>query len=113
MRAVSVQVGDSGGVLALVKPGSRVDVQAVHTRNHDDAELRTVAEDLEVLASSAPGEQAKLPVVTLLATPAEASLLGLADAAMRLRVTLRNPEDHDKRTPPGAGISSVLQRTGR
>ena len=70
MRAVSVQVADSSGVLSVLKPGHRVDVQAVHTRsqNQFDVELKTVLQNLEVLAEL--GQlRAKHPEPTTTARP--------------------------------------------
>ncbi len=102
MRAVSVQVHDSSGIVALLKAGHRVDVQAVYTRTgaNQDAELKTVLENVEVLKINpvpepAPGRSA-LPVATLLVTPAEADVVGLADAVARVRLVLRNPLDQEK-----------------
>ena len=116
MRAISVHVGDSSGVLALLKPGQRVDVHVVHIRNHDDVGLRTVAEDLEVLTIALGGDQtakSQLPVVTLLVTPTEANMLAVADSAARLRLTLRNPLDRDKPDLPNASLSAVMQSQRR
>jgi len=100
MRAISVQVGDSSGVLRMLKQGHKVDVQAVHSRGGIDHQLKTILENVAVLKvdlspETAPGKPA-LPVVTLLATPADANVLGLADAASRIRLTLRNPADQER-----------------
>jgi Flp pilus assembly protein CpaB len=104
MRAISVQVHDSSGVLSLLKPGHRVDVQAVYVRGPLDGSLRTVLENIEVLrVSSAGQDKSALPVVTLLVTPAEAEVAGLADAIARVRLVLRNPLDQDRAaTAPSA-----------
>jgi Flp pilus assembly protein CpaB len=99
MRAVSVQVADSTGVLALLKPGHRVDIQAVYNHGGSpvESELKTVLNNIEVLSVNPqpeawPGRHT-LPVVTFLADPAEADVLALADSAARLRIALRHPED--------------------
>src|ERR1700733_2259080 len=51
MRAVSVHVTDSTGVLTLLRAGQKVDVQVVINRgdNKKDTEVRTALEDLKVL----------------------------------------------------------------
>ena len=117
MRAVSVQVHDSSGIVALLKSGHRVDVQAVYTRSgaNQDAELRTVLENIEVLKLNplpepAPGRSA-LPVATLLVTPAEADVVGLADAVARVRLVLRNPLDQEK-LPRQSLAAAGLMRGG-
>jgi len=115
MRAISVQVHDSSGVVGLLKPGMRVDVQAVYSRSSapQDAEIRTVLENIEVLkinpvAEPAPGRPA-LPVATLLVTPAEADTVGLADAVARVRLVLRNPLDQEKVPRTSLGVSGLMR----
>ena len=115
MRAISAQVSDSSGVLAMLKPGHHVDVQSVIMRSGSvvDTEVKTVLEDLEVLRMSAtpepsPGKHA-LPVVTFLATPAEADTLALADSVGRVRIALRNPLDHDKLHRAGLGVPGMIR----
>jgi pilus assembly protein CpaB len=98
MRAISVHVTDSTGVLALLRSGQKVDVQVVMGRgNGGDTLVRTALEDLAVFSVTPQPEQSSqgqnLPVVTLLAKPAEADLLAAADSGARVRLTLRNPLD--------------------
>jgi Flp pilus assembly protein CpaB len=113
MRAISVQVGDSAGVLTMLKPGHRVDVQAVYSRGAQDMHLKTILENVAVQQVTlspelAPGKPA-LPVVTLLAAPAEADVLGLADAAARIRLTLRNPADKEKVARSTVAFNSLVR----
>jgi Flp pilus assembly protein CpaB len=115
MRAISVQVHDSSGVVAMLKSGHRVDVQAVYTRSgaSHDAELKTVLENVEVLkinpiAEPAPGRPA-LPVATLLVTPAEADVVGLADAVARIRLVLRNPLDQEKVQRQSVAVAGLMR----
>jgi len=112
MRAVSVQVADSSGVLLELKPGGKVDVQAVVTKSSTEAELRTILENISVFRMSekpeaAPGRPA-LPVVTLLTTPEQADILGLADAAARIRLVLRNPQDNALASHTTVSLTSIL-----
>ncbi|MBM3796957.1 MAG: Flp pilus assembly protein CpaB [Acidobacteria bacterium] len=118
MRAISVQVHDSSGVVALLKPGHRVDVQAVYTRSGAsvDAELRTVRENVEVLRinaapAPAPGRPS-LPVATLLVTPSDADLVGLADAGARVRLVLRIPLDEERVRGPVVAVAGMVQGKG-
>ena len=117
MRAISVQVHDSSGIVALLKSGHRVDVQAVYTRSgaSQDAEIRTVLENIEVLkinptAEPAPGRPT-LPVATLLVTPGEADIVGLADAVARVRLVLRNPLDQEKVQHQSVAVGSLMRGT--
>src|SRR5271165_5596526 len=73
MRAVSIKVMDSGGLIALLRPGHRVDVQTVRARNSPEATLRTILQNAEVVSVQGPSDQALLQnvpaTVTLLAAP--------------------------------------------
>lgn len=116
MRAVSVHVSDSTGVLALLREGQKVDVQMVVGRggvNGIEPAVRTVLENLRVLSVILPSEPSSqgqnLPVVTLLAKPAEADVLALADSGARVRLTLRNPLDDDTRTRPRMPLGAVMR----
>jgi Flp pilus assembly protein CpaB len=115
MRAVSVQVADSSGVLALLKPGHRVDIQAVYNRGGlpVDSELKTVLQGIEVLKvnpqpEASPGRHA-LPVVTFLTLPADADVLALADSSARIRLALRHPEDPEKNARNTLGLGQLVR----
>jgi len=117
MRAVSVHVTDSTGVMALLRAGQRVDVQVVIGRgNGSETEVRTALESLSVLSVNPQPEQGSqgqnLPVVTLLAKPPEADVLALADSGARVRLTLRNPLDQDIRTRSPLSLSSLMRTSG-
>ena len=93
-RAVTIHPIDSMGVVALMKSGSRVDIQVLARSQQAGMSLHRMLENVEVLHVHAGNidSQAR-PVVTLLVPPREADRLSLADAAMRVRVVLRNPAD--------------------
>src|SRR5258708_13206514 len=107
MRAVSVHVTDSTGVLALLHAGQKVDVQVVLARLNGEVSVRTAIEDLRILSITPTPELTSqghsLPVVTLLAKPQEADILALGDAGARVRLTLRNPLDEERR--PGSALT--------
>ena len=115
MRAVSIRVAESSGVVGLLRPGTKVDVQAV-LRRETSAELRTILQNVEVLAVSpqpeaAPGNQT-LPVVTVLTRSQDADLIALADSGARIRLALRNPLDDGTATRRSMGLASVFTANG-
>jgi pilus assembly protein CpaB len=90
MRAISVHATDSSGIVGLLRPGYKVDVQFVST----EGELRTILQNIEVLAVNPAGDsRSAVPVITLLVEPEGADMAGLGDSTARLRLTLRNPLD--------------------
>jgi Flp pilus assembly protein CpaB len=115
MRAVSVHVTDSTGVLAMLHSGHHVDVQVVHGKGNDLA-VRTALENLAVLSVTPQAEQssqgASLPVVTLLASPSEADVLGAADSGARVRLLLRNPGDAGTRVRASQTLDGVMRTSG-
>ena len=118
MRAVSVHVVDSTGVVALLRAGQKVDVQVVVGRGNKSEEttVRTALENLSVLSVTPQPEQGSqgqnLPVVTLLATPAEADILALADSGARVRLVLRNPLDQASRSRNSLTLGTVMHGAG-
>ena len=117
MRAVSVHVTDSSGVLALVRSGQKVDVQVVTGRGEKgDTVVRTALENLKVLSVTGTAEVgsqgATVPVVTLLATPREADVLALADSGARVRLALRNPLDDQRDNRGPITLPAVMRANG-
>jgi Flp pilus assembly protein CpaB len=111
MRAVSVHASDSSGVVNLLRPGDKVDVQVMSERHGEGLKLRTTVQNLEVLAIQPPesnGGRPAAPVVTLLVTPAAADHLGLADSGARIRLLLRNPLDRGEDSRPGLTLENVF-----
>jgi Flp pilus assembly protein CpaB len=118
MRAVSIHVTDSTGVLALLRAGQKVDAQVVvHPKETSGGtEVRTAIEDLSVLSVQPQAETSSqgmtLPVVTLLAKPAEADVLAAADSGARVRLTLRNPLDESTRLRAPLTLDAVMRTSG-
>lgn len=117
LRAVSIHVADSTGVVGLLQPGHRVDAQVVYTpgmKPGTSTTLRTVLQNLEVLKVELAPETGRgprpLPVVTLLAEPAEADVLGVADAAAQIRLLLRHPLDDEVTARGSIALASVMRR---
>ena len=115
MRAVSVHLTDSTGVLALLRGGQKVDVQVVVGRGTkpDEVQVRTALENLTVLSVNPVPEQGSqgqnLPVVTLLVKPADVDVLAAADSGGRVRLALRNPLDSDTHRRGPVSLGSVIR----
>jgi Flp pilus assembly protein CpaB len=108
LRAVSIRISESDGVIALLRPGAKVDLQAVQDRP-GGPELRTILQDIEVVSvgaqpQPAAGNRGPVSIVTVLAKPEDADVLAVADAGTRLRLSLRNPLDDQ--TGPRRAISA-------
>jgi pilus assembly protein CpaB len=112
MRAVSIHVTDSTGVIGMLRAGQKVDVQIVLGKAGSEITERTALENLQVLAvQSAPEGTSQgtiLPAVTLLAGPAQADVLAAADSGARVRLTLRNPLDDQTRTNAPVSLGAVV-----
>src|SRR5580698_9876265 len=115
MRAVSMHVFQSESLLSLLHPGSRVDLQAVSERN-GPAELRTVLENVQVLAVSPPDANGNRPagaVVTVLIKAQDTDMVALADAGSRIRVALRNPSDHGTTPRHPLALAALFSASNR
>jgi pilus assembly protein CpaB len=113
MRAVTVHVTDSSGVISMLRTGQKVDVQVVLGKTGAETMVRTALEDLQVLAVNGTPEGTSqgtiLPSVTLLAGPAQADVLAAADSGARVRLTLRNPLDDQTRTNAPVSLGAVVR----
>jgi Flp pilus assembly protein CpaB len=113
MRAVSMHVFQSESLLSLLRAGSRVDLQAVSERN-GAAELRTVLENVQVLAVSGPeGNRAAGSVVTVLIRAQDADMVALADAGSKIRVSLRNPLDEATTPRHSLALAALFSSNGK
>lgn len=111
MRAVSVRVFDSPGIIAMLQPGYQVDLQYV---DNNRLESRTFLRQIHVLNVQAvfdPGSgKGPTAVLTLLVKPTDADAVSLADSNQRVRVLLRNPLE--EATAPGALVSDAPGAAG-
>jgi Flp pilus assembly protein CpaB len=112
MRAVTIHVTDSSGVVSMLRTGQKVDVQVVLGKAGAETTVRTALEDLQVLGVNPTAEGTSqgtiLPSVTLLAGPAQADVLAAADSGARVRLTLRNPLDDQTRTNAPVSLGAVV-----
>jgi pilus assembly protein CpaB len=110
MRAISIRVSQSDGLLALLRPGARVDLQAILDRDNR-VELRNVLENVEVLAVSPQdpsNNNRTAAVVTVLTHAQDADVVALADAGGKIRVALRNPFDTGTTTQRAMALASLF-----
>ncbi len=112
MRAISIHVVDSTGVVAMLRSGNRVDIHAIGNQNQV-AQLRTVLQNVEVLANNAQTDAGQgrsgSQVVTVLVKPAQAELLALADSGARVRLALRNPTDNTQQAARRLAVSQLFE----
>jgi pilus assembly protein CpaB len=111
MRALSIHVVESTGVVAMLRPGHRVDIHAIGSQGNA-AQLRTVLQNVEVLATGAQPDggsgRAGSQVVTVLVKPAQAEVLALADSGARVRLALRNPTDQEQQATRLLTVSQLF-----
>jgi pilus assembly protein CpaB len=112
MRAVSIHVYESSGIIGLIRRGSKVDVQAVSERS-GTVELSPILQDIEVLAVNPQPEQvlggrSSAPVVTVLTRPFDTDIVALADSGTRLRLALRNPLDDTTDSRKTLGVPALF-----
>jgi Flp pilus assembly protein CpaB len=115
MRAVSMHVFQSESLLNMLRAGSRVDLQAVSEKN-GEAELRTVLENVQVLAVSAPDANGNRPagaVVTVLIKAQDTDMVALADSGSRIRVALRNPMDEETTPRHSLALAALFSARGK
>lgn len=122
MRAFAVSVNEVVGVAGFVTAGSHVDLLIQGTTPTGNASLGTLAktliQNLEVLSAGQDfrkdpeGKPVPVQVVNVLVTPEQAEVLSLASSQTSIRMTLRNPLDHDIAKTPGTAMKFVWGGTG-
>jgi pilus assembly protein CpaB len=111
MRAVSVAVNEVNGVAGFVIPGTMVDVLVTgrlsgNTADPNNNITRVILENVRVLAAGQQVEQdregkpQKVPVVTVLVTPEDATKLTMASTEGKIQLALRNTIDSTLTNPP-------------
>lgn len=111
MRAVSVAVNEVNGVAGFVIPGTMVDILVTGQMSGKSTDAgnnitRVILENVRVLAAGQQVEQdregkpQKVPVVTLLVTPEDATKLTMASTEGKIQLALRNTIDAKLTNPP-------------
>jgi len=122
MRAFAVQVNEIVGVAGFVTAGAHVDLLISGNAPGQNGALgtlsKTLIQNLEVLSAGQDfkkdpeGKPVGVPVVNVLVTPEQAEILTLASGQTSIRMTLRNPLDHDIAKTPGSAMKYVWQGAG-
>lgn len=116
MRAVTVRVNDVAGVAGFVLPGMHVDVLVTGTPPNAEGVgtmTNTVLQNMMVLSAGkdlqadAQGNAMPTPTVTLMATPAEAETLTLANSAGQIQLVLRNSSDQAVADTAGSFVQEL------
>lgn len=114
MRAISVKVNEVIGVAGFVVQGTRVDVMAILPQGTGRI-ARVVVSNVLVLAAGTrydtegakDGKAIPSSVVTLMVSPTDAELVGLAASEGQIMLTLRNPMDTIASPSIGTGTASL------
>lgn len=118
MRAVTVDVNESGGVGGLLTPGSRVDVLLTAIAvDPSRTQAKTIVQNVRVLAvgqrlASAgvyePSKETATRTVTLLTTAHDAEVIELASSVRPVRLVLRNNADNEDTDSEGVQLTELL-----
>jgi Flp pilus assembly protein CpaB len=113
MRAISVRISESNGLMPFLRAGHRVDLQVVNLRGTEPA-VRSLLQNAEVLSVQAAENngQGMVPVVNLLVAPKDADRVALADSAARIRLLLRNQLDEEQGARPPVEFRQVFLDRG-
>jgi pilus assembly protein CpaB len=122
MRAFAVQVNEIVGVAGFVTAGAHVDLLIQGMSPGGNPALgtlsKTLIQNLEVLSAGQDfrkdpeGKPVPVQVVNVLVTPEQAEVLSLASSQTTIRMTLRNPLDHDIAKTPGTAMKFVWGGAG-
>jgi pilus assembly protein CpaB len=117
MRAFAVSVNEVVGVAGFVTAGSHVDLLIQGNSPSGNGALgtlsKTLIQNLEVLSAGQDfkkdpeGKPMPVQVVNVLVTPEQAEVLSLASSQTSIRMTLRNPQDHEIAKTPGTAMKYV------
>jgi Flp pilus assembly protein CpaB len=113
MRAISVRISESNGLMPFLRAGHRVDLQVVNLRGTEPA-VRSLLQNAEVLSvqGTESNGQGMVPVVNLLVAPKDADRVALADSAAKIRLLLRNQMDDEQMARPPIEFRQVFVDRG-
>ena len=101
MRAISIRVADSAGLVPFLRAGNHIDVQSIHTQQNGEPVARTLLSNVEVLNVHADLNPQPAPgtILNLLVPARDVERVALADSAAKVRIVLRNADDKDDVAP--------------
>jgi Flp pilus assembly protein CpaB len=114
MRAMSIHVADSTGLIPYLRPGNRIDVQVIQTHG-GELQARTLLSNVEILNVHADTNPQPAPatIVNLLVPAKDVERVALADSASKVRIVLRNGEDRDEIPVAPAAANAGTQAQAR
>lgn len=113
MRAISIRVNDSAGLLPFVRPGQKIDLQTIQGQGAN-AVARVLLNDVEVLGPHTETGTQNTPgtVLNLLVAAADVERVALADSAARIRIVLRSSDEHEQAPQlPGPAPEKPVQKS--
>jgi len=113
MRAISVRISESTGLMPFLRAGHRVDLQVVNLRGAEPA-VRPLLQNAEILSiqGSEGSGPAATPIVNLLVSPKDADRVALADSAAKIRLLLRNQLDEEQGARPAVAFNQAFAGGG-
>lgn len=111
MRAISIRVADSNGLVPYLRPGNRIDVQSIVTQGGNEPQARTLLSNVEVLnvhADTSP-QPAPTTILNLLVPAKDVERVALADSAAKVRIVLRNAEDREEVVVVPAAAAAITK----
>ena len=113
MRAISIRVAESTGLVPYLRAGDRIDVQSIQAQGNGETMVRTLlvnAEVLNVHVDPSP-QPAPVTVVNLLVPAGEVERVALADSAAKVRIVLRNSDEAEAPAAGKMAPAAPLART--
>lgn len=101
MRAISIRVADSAGLVPFLRAGNHIDVQSIHTQPNGEPVANMLLSNVEVLNVHADLNPQPAPgtILNLLVPARDVERVALADSAAKVRIVLRNADDKDEIVP--------------
>jgi pilus assembly protein CpaB len=122
MRAFAIPVNEVVGAAGFVTAGQHVDLLIMGNSPSGNGSLgvigRTLLQNLEVLSAGQDfkkdpeGKPVAVGVVNVLCTPEQAEMLSLATSQTTIRMTLRNPMDHEIAKTSGTAMKFLFDGGG-
>ncbi len=112
MRAISIRVADSVGLVPYLRAGNHVDVQSIQPHGGGESVARTLLSNVAVLNVHVDPSPQPSPstVVNLLVPARDVEKVALADSAAKVRIVLRNPDDAEETPTAPVPVSAAASK---